>query len=530
VPADVNLQLFLGMAIVIGLRPRRRPPRAYRAYRFGPCRVSKRPRRLACEITARSRSRTAARAATGILISARLPVPPLGATAITMMAAAMLGAVVAGAALALAILPPAHAAGEPGTLAFSFGSLGTDDGEFHNIRGIALAPDGKILVADHKNDRIQVFYPNGTFAFKFSVNDPTFIAAGPNGSIIARTQNVGCYLCVFYPNGTQDTAIRVVSNPRVFDVGPHGLALAGGFSVAVIDPSDMSMRSFSVPRSDVIDVAAGPGGIVAMTSRHAYSVQVFHPNGTPAFVVGSLGTDDGEFRTPSDVAFSPDGKIFVRDANLRRVQVFDPNGTFISKFEVNGGSVYETNVIHFGPRGEFVLGSKLYHPNGTFATDVRGGVSTFGPTGQIFGYYNSIRVYYGLDSASEWQPSSLFQASTDGTASGSGTGMPYVPPAPAPSLTAIVPAFEFGSYGEGPGEFLAPHNIAFGPGGIIAVSDAENNRIQLFHPNGTFALEVGSRGSGLGEFAGPHGLTFGPNGLLAVSDVGNHRVQVFRVQ
>ena len=148
----------------------------------------------------------------------------------------------------------------------------------------------------------------------------------------------------------------------------------------------------------------------------------------------------------------------------------------------------------------------------------------------MFAYYNSISVYYGLDSTSEWKPSSLFQSSTGGTASGSGTGMPYAPPVQVPAINAVVPAFEFGSYGQGPGEFLAPHNIAFGPGGIIAVSDAENHRIQLFYPNGTFAIEVGSRGSGLGEFAGPLGLTFGPNGLLAVSDVGNHRVQVFRVQ
>ena len=82
----------------------------------------------------------------------------------------------------------------------------------------------------------------------------------------------------------------------------------------------------------------------------------------------------------------------------------------------------------------------------------------------------------------------------------------------------------------GPGEFLAPHNIAFGPGGVIAVSDATNHRIQLFHPNGTLAFELGSRGSGPGELIGPYGLAFGPNGLLAVSDVGNHRVQVFRIQ
>ena len=76
-----------------------------------------------------------------MFLSMRLPAPPLGAMVITTtMTAAMLGAVVAavaGAALGPAMLPPAHAAaGEPGTLAFSFGSIGGNNiGEFANIVG-----------------------------------------------------------------------------------------------------------------------------------------------------------------------------------------------------------------------------------------------------------------------------------------------------------------------------------------------------------------------------------------------------------
>ena len=110
-------------------------------------------------------------------------------------------------------------------------------------------------------------------------------------------------------------------------------------------------------------------------------------------------------------------------------------------------------------------------------------------------------------------------------------GQSSAPPPPPPlALTGSRFAFEVGSYGSGPGEFRWPDNVAFGPGGVFAVSDWGNNRVNLFHPNGTFAYAIGSSGQGPGEFNRPFGIAFGPNGLLAVADVGNHRVQFFYLE
>ena len=448
--------------------------------------------------------RPGTRAATGMFLSMRPPVPPLGATIITVTTAAMLAAVVAavaGAALAPAVLPPAHAAaGEPGTLAFEFGSLGRDTGEFVSINDIAVGPNGRIVVSDGR-DGIEVFHPNGTFAFKAkqpgNVHYYDGVDVGPDGDIVAVC--VHHYVCGFHPNGTFNFRF-----------------LMDGYSYA-----------------SVSDIAFGPGGRIVAGGSDS-QIRVYHPNGTLDFMFGDVGADAGEFGADGvrAVDVGPGGIIAALNSGSRDVWLFHPNGTFAGEFK-HGHYVYD---IAFGPSGEVVLASwrgvHVYHPNGTSAFNITRAITdpvAVGPTGLVVGKWGvQIRAFNGLGPAAEWQPSWAFQPPP--AQSLPGVGVLYVPPAPAPSLTAIVPAFEFGSYGEGPGEFLAPHNIAFGPGGIIAVSDAENNRIQLFHPNGTFALEVGSRGSGLGEFAGPHGLTFGPNGLLAVSDVGNHRVQVFRIQ
>ena len=44
-----------------------------------------------------------------------------------------------------------------GTFVTKWGTLGSDDGQFSSPFGIAVDPSGTIYVADHANDRIQVF-------------------------------------------------------------------------------------------------------------------------------------------------------------------------------------------------------------------------------------------------------------------------------------------------------------------------------------------------------------------------------------
>ena len=39
----------------------------------------------------------------------------------------------------------------------SFGCWGTGDGEFKGLEGIAVHPNGNIIVCDRENHRIQVF-------------------------------------------------------------------------------------------------------------------------------------------------------------------------------------------------------------------------------------------------------------------------------------------------------------------------------------------------------------------------------------
>jgi len=56
-----------------------------------------------------------------------------------------------------------HRFSPEGTLKQSWGEVGTAAGEFHLPHGIACDPDGRVLVCDRENDRIQVFSQDGEF-------------------------------------------------------------------------------------------------------------------------------------------------------------------------------------------------------------------------------------------------------------------------------------------------------------------------------------------------------------------------------
>jgi sugar lactone lactonase YvrE len=81
-----------------------------------------------------------------------------------------------------------------------------------------------------------------------------------------------------------------------------------------------------------------------------------------------------------------------------------------------------------------------------------------------------------------------------------------------------------------------PSKVAVAPDGSIWVADADNDRFQIFAPDGTFLEAWGTPGSGDGEFDfttvdwggnDQAAIAFAPDGSFYVADPGNHRIQKF---
>jgi sugar lactone lactonase YvrE len=150
------------------------------------------------------------------------------------------------------------------------GQTGSQPGQLQSPRGIALAPDGSIYVADAGNNRIEHFAADGTF-----------INAWGSTGVTSDTQVA--------PNGT-----------------------------------------FNEPWG----VAVDKDGYVYVADTWNYRIQKFTPDGQFVASWGSFGQGDqpDALYGPRDIAFDSQGRLFVADTGNKRIVVFDPDGTYVTQF------------------------------------------------------------------------------------------------------------------------------------------------------------------------------------------------------
>jgi len=79
------------------------------------------------------------------------------------------------------------------------------------------------------------------------------------------------------------------------------------------------------------------------------------------------------------------------------------------------------------------------------------------------------------------------------------------------------------------GPFCYPTGIAFlkDTGEFFVTDGYGNARVHHFTPDGELISSFGNPGSGPGEFKNPHAIAIGDNGLLYVADRENDRIQIF---
>ena len=86
---------------------------------------------------------------------------------------------------------------------------------------------------------------------------------------------------------------------------------------------------------------------------------------------------------------------------------------------------------------------------------------------------------------------------------------------------------QWGGHGYEPGQFLRPRAMAIDENDRIFVADSCNHRIQVFDTQGKLLQVWGERGAGPGQMSYPYDLSLGADGSLFVCEYGNSRVQKF---
>jgi DNA-binding beta-propeller fold protein YncE len=174
---------------------------------------------------------------------------------------------------------------------------------------------------------------------------------------------------------------------------------------------------------------------------------------------GGQGRERGQFDKPRGIATDATGNLYVADLGNSRIQKFSPEGEFLKTFGKSGTSE-----------------SELSEPNGI----------TVDSAGKI----------YVADALNH----RLIKFNADGN-------------------------FEKQWSGPTPG-FYGPRDVAIGPNKQLYVLDQGRSRVVRLDPESENFAEWGQKGTSEGEFNDPTGLAVGDDRVF-VTDAGNNRIQVF---
>jgi tripartite motif-containing protein 71 len=298
------------------------------------------------------------------------------------LSCAIFGVLIVG--VGLLILAAYRAELPPPTVFYEYvgvwGGRGDAEGEFESIEGITVAPDGRVLVSDSWNARLQYFTSDGNFLRKWEGvlnGGPIFpgnISFAPNGDLYMTIN--GDLIAYLDPNGSIKGSWRSYGQGRGCLI-IMGLAVAPNGDIYTVD-SDDSVQYFSPEGSFKgrwgsggkgdgqftlpSGIAVGRRGWVYVADSLNYRVQYFTSTGSFLGKWGSSGEGYGQFDRPLDVEIGPGGNVYVADGFNNRFEIFTATGSFLGacklKFEpVLGYGLAQA--IAVGPSGDIYVADGL---------------------------------------------------------------------------------------------------------------------------------------------------------------------------
>jgi len=193
---------------------------------------------------------------------------------------------------------------------------------------------------------------------------------------------------------------------------------------------------------------------------------------SPDLVLGTTGSEPGQFQSPRAVAVAADGSLYVVDSMNDRIQHLSQDG----------------EVLHvWGMHADVSQGEA---PGGTFNE----------PWGIAVGLDGSVYV------ADTWNYR-VQKFTADGR--------------------FITMWGFFGQAADAPEAFYGPRGLTVDSQGRVYLADTGNKRIVVFGPDGDYITQFGTPGLGLGQLDEPVAVALDSAGNVYVTDTWNQRVQVF---
>ena len=197
------------------------------------------------------------------------------------------------------------------------GDLGFADGQVASFGfpgGVAVDPDGNVIVADSDNHRIRKVTPDGLVSTMAGSGVADF--ADGQGNAASFNEPIGVAI-----DHDGNVIVADKFNHRIRKVTPDGTVttIAGSGSAGCI----------RLPADVAID---GVGNIIVADAGH-HRIRMVTPDGSVSTIAGSgnVGFADGQgvfasFKLPVAVAIDTDGNVIVADAENHRIRKVTPDG------------------------------------------------------------------------------------------------------------------------------------------------------------------------------------------------------------
>ena len=194
-----------------------------------------------------------------------------------------------------------------------FGSKGSGQGQFNDLRGVAVDDDGNILVADTYNNRIQKLTLYGKF----------ITAVGKEGR---EPLEFRYPISVAFHPKSKKLYVADYSNHRI-QILNSDLTFSSSFGSEGSDNGQ-----FQCPW----DVTCDSTGNVYVADRSNHRIQVFTAEGRFLRKFGKYGSGNGKLNCPSSISIDSDNVVYVTEYGNNRVSVFTCEGKFLTSFGTHG--------------------------------------------------------------------------------------------------------------------------------------------------------------------------------------------------
>jgi DNA-binding beta-propeller fold protein YncE len=419
---------------------------------------------------------------------------------------------------------------------FSFGTYGTGPGQLNTARGITVADNGDIFVVDGGNNVITQFSRTGQYIRTITGpfgGDLRGITLDEQRNTLWVVDADGANLEQFtFDAGTQEWVHvrsygsegegpgQFADGGRQVDVSPDGnvwVADYGNFRIQRFTPGAPSSSAVDFPNpstqpatgllSKVRDIAITPQGDLMIADTWNHRFQKFDANGN---WLGSWGRRNS--RPPYGMNYprgigvdAATGDVWVANTREHTLRVYDSSMTY--KFDVGDGQdSTRTGSLRWPLDVEFAGGV-------AYVADYIG---------------DRVKAFSASTGTELWSVSSnaVHGVAVDAANDRMYTVSPARDRIDVYRLSTRSLLTSYGSGGTSTGRFSSPWDIELSQG-VLYVSDVARNKVIAYSTSGSFQGEFGSTGNGPGQFRGPSGLDVDAQGRLYVADSSNYRVQVF---